>query len=261
MIRLSRWLLCSLLLIVVTACLPPDSAVLSTNTPPVFIETAPTRADTSTTRTATRTPKATPIAARRVKNQPGDFDFYVLSLSWSPDYCALNGDTDPQQCSLGKKLGFVLHGLWPQYTTGYPSDCATATLPAQIKTRFATLFPNASLMIHEWNTHGTCSGLTPVEYLMLAQDIKASVTIPIAYQRPAKAFRATTDALKQAFVEANPNFAADVLTINCSGAGRFLQEIHICFSRQGEPIACSRELQKDEARSCQHADFLVRNVK
>jgi ribonuclease I len=38
------------------------------------------------------------------------YDYFLLSLSWSPSYCLTHGD-DRAQCSKG--YGFVLHGLWP----------------------------------------------------------------------------------------------------------------------------------------------------
>ncbi|CAB3778800.1 Ribonuclease [Paraburkholderia ultramafica] len=47
------------------------------------------------------------------RNVPGKFDYYVLSLSWSPDYCSGNAQ-DTQQCGPTKRFGFVPHGLWPQ---------------------------------------------------------------------------------------------------------------------------------------------------
>src|SRR5205823_211721 len=54
----------------------------------------------------------------------GQFDYYVLSLSWAPTYCQTHAD-DRAECS-GKGFGFVLHGLWPQYDNGgYPENCAT----------------------------------------------------------------------------------------------------------------------------------------
>jgi ribonuclease T2 len=57
----------------------------------------------------------------------GDFDYYVLSLSWSPNWCALEGDAeDSPQCDAARDLGWVLHGLWPQYDDGWPSFCRTA---------------------------------------------------------------------------------------------------------------------------------------
>jgi hypothetical protein len=100
------------------------------------------------TRTATKSaaPSATP--SKRIKNTPGDFDFYVLTLSWSPDYCAASNVDDPQQCSLGKKLGFVLHGLWPQYNRGYPADCSNVPLPKDAQQKFPNLYPSPALYTH-----------------------------------------------------------------------------------------------------------------
>ncbi len=60
-------------------------------------------------------------AAPRHQGQAGDFDFYVLSLSWSPTFCLTH--PQDQQCT-GKGYGFVLHGLWPQYARGgWPASC------------------------------------------------------------------------------------------------------------------------------------------
>lgn len=55
--------------------------------------------------------------------QPGAFDYYVLALSWSPEFCHSH-PTKPE-CVSGK-FGFVVHGLWPQYANGYPENCSTA---------------------------------------------------------------------------------------------------------------------------------------
>ncbi|MCB1968558.1 MAG: ribonuclease, partial [Candidatus Accumulibacter sp.] len=52
------------------------------------------------------------------------FDFYVLALSWSPAYCLIEGDrANKQQCAEERDLGFVVHGLWPQFESGYPEFC------------------------------------------------------------------------------------------------------------------------------------------
>ena len=49
----------------------------------------------------------------------GDFDFYVFSLSWSPGFCDTGGaEKARDQCRAGAALGFVVHGLWPQYNAG-----------------------------------------------------------------------------------------------------------------------------------------------
>ena len=64
------------------------------------------------------------------RNQPrgtsGEFDFYLLSLSWSPQYCSSPaGERDKVQCAGSRQYNFVLHGMWPQYNDGSPQYCAT----------------------------------------------------------------------------------------------------------------------------------------
>ncbi|MCI0476286.1 MAG: hypothetical protein L0Y55_08565 [Anaerolineales bacterium] len=196
-----------------------------------------------------------------LSGQPGQFDFYVLALSWSPDYCATDGADDAQQCSIGRKLGFVLHGLWPQYNRGYPSYCATTKMPADVKTKFPALYPSSKLYDHEWEKHGTCTGLTPEQYLALSKRLKDAVIIPDSYRAPEQPFRVTATRLKQDFGAANSNQIESSLAVYCSGSGRFLQEVYVCFSLEGKPTACSSEIQSRASRSCGSPDFLVRNVR
>src|SRR5437868_6359483 len=72
---------------------------------------------------------AAPAQAQRQdqrQHQPGRFDFYVLSLSWSPSFCesvAENGRTPPREQCGERPYSFVVHGLWPQYERGFPKDC------------------------------------------------------------------------------------------------------------------------------------------
>jgi ribonuclease T2 len=269
-------LMLALLTLSLTGCSPADvqdiksaaadSATLAaivnetqpTKSAPSAAATKPTKKPTSN---ATKNVAPTPTTGKRVKDTPGDFDFYVLSLSWSPDYCASSNVDDPQQCGLGKKLGFVLHGLWPQYNRGYPADCSTVPLPKDAQQKFPSLFPSSKLYTHEWDKHGTCSGMKPQDYLSLAKTLKESIAIPTAYRSPAKAFLTTPGQLKADFVSANTAVSAGALAVQCSGSGRYLQELRVCLSREGQPIACSQEIQNDAAKSCGNADFLVRSVK
>jgi ribonuclease T2 len=61
------------------------------------------------------------------QDEPSQFDFYVLSLSWSPSFCAASAERDFErrpslQCG-GRPYSFVVHGLWPQYEKGFPEYC------------------------------------------------------------------------------------------------------------------------------------------
>ena len=246
---------------------PADNPTAIASFPQNSISLTPT--ETTSFDTPTSTPKPTleqpPTATSSVVNIPTDklseFDYFVLSLSWSPDYCATNGTNDPQQCSLGKKLGFVLHGLWPQYNQGYPSNCSTEKMPQSVKAMFPGLYPNDSLFDHEWEKHGTCTGLSPVEYLQVGKALKESVLVPGEFRSPEKPFRTGMDQLKVLFVQANPNFSAASFEVNCSSSGRYLKEIYICLSREGSATPCSAEMHKTALKSCQAADFLVRNTR
>ena len=105
---------------------------------------------------------------------PGQFDFYLLNLSWSPEFCATHGDSP--EC--GRNLGFVVHGLWPQDTNGdYPQHCSDAPGPSNPQAD-TDIMPTASLVEHEWQTHGTCSGLGADNYFAAIHKAYAGVKIP-----------------------------------------------------------------------------------
>ncbi|HVG46695.1 MAG TPA: ribonuclease T, partial [Rubellimicrobium sp.] len=102
-------------------------------------------------------------AAPAAAEEPGDFDYYILSLSWSPNWCALEGAArGAPECQAGEGLGWILHGLWPQYETGgWPSRCE-ARVPDATRRQtaaMADIMGSDGLAWHEWQVHGTCSGL------------------------------------------------------------------------------------------------------
>lgn len=237
----------------------------SSGSTPVNSPSVPASTDNNRPITPTITNKSAPNPPGSVGDPPGSsstkFDFYVLVLSWSPDFCAENGDQDPLQCAIGRKLGFVLHGLWPQYDRGYPSDCSTVRLSADLRTKYEGLFPSGSLMDHEWEKHGTCTGLSADQYLALAKRIKDSVAIPPAYRAPDQPFRSTTQRLQSDFSALNSAFDETALLPYCSGSGRYFSELYACFTPDGRPGGCSNELQRESQRSCGGVDFLVRNVR
>jgi ribonuclease T2 len=194
-------------------------------------------------------------------NAAGKFDYYALTLSWSPDYCAAKGSGDPQQCGGGKQLGLVLHGLWPQYNQGYPQSCTTEAFNPQMVQQFPALYPSNKLYSHEWGKHGTCSGLTQPQYHQLAKTLKESVNIPDRYQRPSQPFRVTLTDLKRDFVKANPGFTENNIAPTCSGSGRFFQEVQIGYAKDGKPMAVSQEVLKRSQKSCGQPNFLIRSVR
>ena len=238
---------------------PPSTAPPAAEVNDPVESAPPTGMPPTETSPATAEPAVSGIPAALYP--PGDFDFLVMTLSWSPDYCATSGQNDAQQCSIGRRLAFVLHGLWPQYEDGWPQYCSNEELPYGIEEDYAGLFPSDKLFDHEWEKHGTCSGLSPEGYMDLSTLIKASVAIPPAYQSPEEPFRTTAEDLQHAFAQANPDFDPDTVAVRCSSSGRYLKELFVCFEKDGEPRPCSEEILKNAARSCGQDDFLVRNIR
>ena len=126
--------------------------------------------------------------SNRPQGKPGVFDYYVLSLSWSPQHCAgPSGTRDSQQCGEGKRFGFVVHGLWPQYERGFPDSCAAGSQVApSIVTRLLPLMPSGRLIQHEWDKHGTCSGLSQASYFETIEKTFARLKVPDDYKTPLK---------------------------------------------------------------------------
>ncbi len=199
------------------------------------------------------------ISAAQGKGYAGEFDYYVMALSWSPEHCAIKPG-DREQCA--RKLGFVLHGLWPQYQRGYPASCTRERLDADMEQQFAGLYPSRFLYRHEWEKHGTCSGLSQEAFHQLASDLRQKVKIPAAYQSPEEPLRKNSFQLKADLASANEWLAPDNITVACADGGRFLREIYICINKQGtDAVPCSDEMQKRERRSCGQPDFLLHSVR
>lgn len=197
--------------------------------------------------------------AKKPADQPGQFDYYTVALSWSPSYCS--NRHDPEQCATGRGLGFVLHGLWPQYENGYPENCSTEKLPPQVRDKYVSLFPTPKLADHEWKKHGSCSGLDPAAYFTLSGKLKSQVAIPAAFQRPATPVRTTYGDFVKAFKAANPKIQQYSVLPFCSDGGRFLREVHVCYDKSGASRDCSEGQIKRSYRSCRQETFVLQSVR
>jgi ribonuclease T2 len=174
------------------------------------------------------------------RSKAGVFDYYVLNLSWAPEYCKTHAD-DTAECG-SSQPGFVLHGLWPQYSkSGYPSSCASQQkLDADALALGRTVFPSEKLVTHEWQKHGTCSGLTAMAYIQAADTAHKSVTIPAILQ-PGKNQRSLALAnITQAVLDANPALNRQSLAIVCTGGE--LSEVEVCLSKDLKPTSCGRDV-------------------
>jgi len=177
------------------------------------------------------------------RNVAGQFDYYALVLSWSPTYCAEKGDNDRMQCnrSDGRRYSFVLHGLWPQYERGYPSDCELPRrpfVPEPVIDSMLDVMPSRGLVIHEYRAHGTCSGLDPAPYFSTARRLFDGIKIPERFRNPFQSQYVSPSDVRNEFLRANPDLGNDMLTVVCNGSGGQLKEVRFCFSKGGKPRAC-----------------------
>lgn len=173
-------------------------------------------------------------------DQPGLFDYYVLSLSWSPQYCAGSHRDDGAQCS--RPYAFVAHGLWPQNERGYPRDCGgRERVGDDTIERMLPLMPSRGLIIHEWRTHGACSGLGADDYFDTVTRAYRSVRIPEAYRALDHYLTVDPQRLKRDFVSANPGLREEGLAVKCSG--HYLQEVRVCLTRELSPRACGADVE------------------
>ena len=186
---------------------------------------------------------AAPLAAQ---DRAGDFDYYVLSLSWSPNWCDLEGRArNSPQCDAGADFGWVLHGLWPQYDRGYPQDCRTSFAPpARRDTEaMADIMGTSGLAWYQWNKHGSCSGLSPQAYYRTARAAFDRIRIPQAFRKLTRDVTLPAALIEDAFVDANPDLPRDGVTVTCKAGA--IQEARICLTRDLEPRACGADVVRD----------------
>lgn len=176
----------------------------------------------------------------------GDFDYYVLALSWTPTWCALEGDRrGSPQCDAGKGYGFTLHGLWPQFEDGWPSYCRNAERSA---TRGQTadmvdIMGSSGLAFHQWRKHGVCSGLDAEDYFRLSRVAYESVNRPQLIRDLGREVTLPASVIEEAFLEANPDLSANGVTVTCRSDR--VQEVRICLSRDLSPRDCGSDTIRD----------------
>ena len=169
-----------------------------------------------------------------------DFSYYMLSLSYTPNFCAQAGrNRNPRECSVGAPP-FVVHGLWPQNDTGRgPERCGPVRpVAADLVRSMLSYIPTESLIQHEWATHGTCSGLTAAEYFAAVRRAADSIRIPPLLGDLRQRLEISPDALENDFARANPGIPRSGFRVACyPDAG--LEEVRICFDKTLQTQSCN----------------------
>lgn len=188
----------------------------------------------------------------------GEFDYYVLSLSWSPNWCKIEGDArNSPQCDPDRDFGWILHGLWPQYENGWPSNCFVLRRdPSRSETEaMADIMGTSGLAWYQWKKHGRCSGLSATDYFALARQAYTSVARPEVFRKLNETVQLPAHVVEEAFIEANPALGPDMITITCKG--NWIQEARICLTKDLQPRDCG----VDVVRDCSMEDALFDPVR
>ena len=198
-------------------------------------------------------------AQDRRQSRPGQFDFYVLALSWSPSFCeasAEKGRAPKEQCG-GRPYSFVVHGLWPQYERGFPEYCQRPSprLDRNVMSSMLDLMPAPGLIFNEWDKHGTCSGLGARAYFENIRKARAAVKIPEEFLQLSESKSISPDALEEAFIKVNPGLSSSAISVNCSS--RRLSEVRVCMSKDLQFRAC----EEIDRRACRRDEVVMPPVR
>ena len=184
--------------------------------------------------------------ARAEGERAGDFDYYVMALSWNASWCEREGDArDADQCHPKHDYGFTLHGLWPQSESGWPSFCRTSQRdPSRAMSKeMVDIMGSSGLAWYQWKKHGRCSGLSGRDYYRLSRTAYDSVARPDILRRLPRDMDLPPKVIEEAFLEANPDLQPDGVTIACRGG--YIAEVRICLTRDLQPRKCSVEVRRD----------------
>ena len=190
--------------------------------------------------------------------KPGQFDYYVLALSWSPNWCAREGDARASdQCDARHDHGWILHGLWPQYHRGWPSYCKTAERAPSLgmTAAMADIAGSSGLAWHQWKKHGTCSGLSAADYYALSRQAYELVNRPQVLRNLTQEVALPAQVIENAFLRANTAWQPDMLTITCNSG--YIEEARLCLSKDLTPVPCGA----DVIRDCKMQDALLAPVR
>jgi ribonuclease T2 len=191
-------------------------------------------------------------------DEAGDFDFYVLSLSWSPSWCEAEGEYDHPQCDGRRPYAFVLHGVWPQWERGFPEYCRGGPDDEPTRSevsRLLGIMPSPGLVRHQWRKHGRCSGLYAEDYIELMEDAYATVTIPREFRDLERPRVLSPGAVEDAFLSVNPGLEADGIAVTCDS--RRLREVRVCLTRD----LAFRPCPEIDRRGCRAASVVMPPVR
>ncbi len=127
----------------------------------------------------------------------------------------------------------------PKTTTAIILTTAGQTqAPPTNTSSLADIMP-AEIIQHEWQEHGTCSGLNGNDYLALIRKAFDSIRIPTQFRAPRSSFTISPDRLKREFEGSNSGLSDNNIAIQLRG--HYLNAVEFCLSKDQNlsPVTCT----------------------
>ena len=160
----------------------------------------------------------------------GQFDFYVLALSWSPGFCETGGPAGRRQCDTGSGLGFVTHGLWPQREQGYPSFCEPSGRFARGGAAEASgLFLTTTSRAINGASTGPARARARAAISARCGARATSCASRTASRNRISGSKVLPSEIERAFAAVNPGLRSDMIAVSCGR--RILQEVRVCLDK------------------------------
>lgn len=176
-------------------------------------------------------------------------------VTWNHELCRQFSPTLCESgCTRDSISQFTIHGLWPQYTDGYPTYCTDDTFSVnslekstlnQMNCEWDSYTTNTNsgsnegFWAHEWEKHGTCSLTvlpTQEDYFSKALELNDKYDIDVVLQDAGIDMSGSTVATKDVQNALNDAFGVQG-AVKCNGNS--IQEVWMCFDKETyEPFTC-----------------------
>ena len=150
----------------------------------------------------------------------------------------------------GKRNGNYKHGARSKETIELWN-----LIKSDIVSSMLDLMPAPALVFHEWDSHGSCSGLGARDYFNIVRKARATVKIPPEYTNPEIPLTVSPGEVIDAFVKANEGLARSAISIDCNRTR--LREVRICLSRELRFRDCS----ENSRRTCRSEKLVMPPVR
>ena len=151
--------------------------------------------------------------------------------------------TSFQQCGTVRPYAFVLHGLWPQASSGPPPmSCSNASpVAADTVDHMLNFMPTRSLIQHEWQKHGTCTGLSAQDYFAKVEQAFKQVHVPDQYRNLNREQQFSVPDIEKRFADAN-SAPPQAFRISCHAGD--LIGVEVCVDKKLQYRTCTQNVRE-----------------